>query len=69
MRKKITSALKKLGLHVEQEPETLFDVVCGMEFNAANAEYRSDYKDGAYYFCSESCKDHFDSDPEKYTGG
>ena len=62
------SILKKLGFHVEREPNVLFDVVCGMEFPRANAGQRSDYKGNAYYFCSESCKRHFDGDPEKYAG-
>ena len=68
MHKKIKSILKKVGLHIEKEPDTLFDIVCGMEFPAVNAKYHSVYKDEAYYFCSESCKTHFDNDPEKYVG-
>ena len=68
MRKNMRSILRKFGFHIEQESETLFDVVCGMEFSAAKAEHRSDYKNQPYYFCSESCKRHFDGDPEKYTG-
>lgn len=68
MRKKLESILKRVGFHIEDEPDMLFDVVCGMEFPAANAKYESVYKEGAYHFCSESCKSHFDGDPEKYAG-
>ena len=68
MRKKIRSFLKKVGFHVEEKPDMLFDVVCGMEFPAANAKYQSVHKGDIYYFCSESCKNHFDNDPEKYAG-
>ena len=46
----------------------LFDVVCGMEFSAANVGYQSSYDGGSYFFCSELCKDHFENDPEKYAG-
>lgn len=60
--------LKKFGFHVEEESETRFDVVCGMEFPAANAKQASEYNGEIYHFCSQSCKNHFDSDPEKYVG-
>jgi len=68
MHKKLKSILKKVGFHIEAEPGVLFDVVCGMEFPASNAKYKSVHKGDAYYFCSESCKKHFDSDLEKYAG-
>ncbi len=44
------------------------DVVCGMEFPAANAAHQSEHGGETYYFCSASCKSHFDGDPEKYAG-
>lgn len=68
MKMKIKSALKKVGFHIENKPTTFFDVVCGMEFSAANAEHYSDFDGKIYYFCSASCKNHFDGDPEKYAG-
>lgn len=68
MHKKLQSILKKAGFHVEEDPDTLFDVVCGMELPVANAKHQSIHKGDAYYFCSESCKSHFDNDSEKYAG-
>ncbi len=68
MHKKLKSVLEKVGFHIEEEPNMLFDVVCGMEFPVANAKYQSAHRGDAYYFCSESCNSHFDGDPEKYAG-
>ncbi len=48
--------------------ERKFDVVCGMELNPAEVEHKIEYRGKTYYFCSESCKDHFEKDPEKYIG-
>ncbi len=62
------SFLGKVGFHVEEEPDMLFDVVCGMEFPASNATHQSEHDGETYFFCSASCKSHFDSDPEKYVG-
>lgn len=29
-------------------------------------QFASSYKDKRYYFCSKSCKDSFDKEPEKF---
>ncbi len=42
------------------------DPVCKMEVDPATAEFTSEYDDKSYYFCSESCKEEFESDPEEY---
>ena len=42
------------------------DPVCGMEVEEEQAVARSEYEGVTYYFCSESCKEEFDEDPEKY---
>lgn len=69
MRKKITSFLKKFGMHEVKEPQTFFDVVCGMELTPDKIKHTVDHTNGtAYHFCSKSCKDHFVSDPQKYIG-
>lgn len=47
--------------------EKKIDLVCGMEV-APVAEKSSEYKGETYYFCSASCKEHFEKDPEKYVG-
>lgn len=42
------------------------DPVCGMSVNPDSAEYKSEYKNKMYYFCSKHCKMEFDNEPEKY---
>ncbi|MGE5751923.1 MAG: heavy metal translocating P-type ATPase, partial [Nitrospirota bacterium] len=42
------------------------DPVCGMTIEDSNASSVSTYKGTTYYFCSSSCKDDFDKDPEAY---
>ena len=68
MRKTITSILRKFGLHDVKEPQTFFDVVCGMELTPDKIKHTVEHKDGIYHFCSKSCKDHFVNDPQKYIG-
>lgn len=43
-----------------------FDVVCGMEVNRETAKYKVPYHDLTYYFCSNNCKQHFETTPERY---
>jgi len=38
------------------------DPVCGMEVNPEEADHAIETNGGTYYFCSESCKESFDSD-------
>ncbi|HEX4423771.1 MAG TPA: heavy metal translocating P-type ATPase, partial [Terriglobales bacterium] len=42
------------------------DPVCGMTVNPATARFSSEHDRTSYYFCAKSCKDKFESDPEKY---
>lgn len=44
------------------------DPVCGMEFDSSQAEAQTSYKGQAYYFCSESCRQAFDENPEEFVG-
>jgi Cu+-exporting ATPase len=46
--------------------DTLKDPVCGMEVSYETAQARSEYDGRTFYFCSMSCKEDFDRDPEKY---
>lgn len=48
--------------------KTAKDPVCGMEVEPGKAAATSSYKGVTYYFCSCSCKDEFDADPERYLG-
>ncbi|HEY4475680.1 MAG TPA: YHS domain-containing protein [Candidatus Paceibacterota bacterium] len=44
----------------------VFDTVCGMELGLDKIRLAKEYNGETYYFCSKSCKDHFDDEPEKY---
>ncbi len=45
------------------------DPVCKMEVKEAEAQYKSEYRGVAYYFCAPGCKKAFDENPEKYLKG
>ena len=69
MHKKIKSFLNKFGFHVEpHEQVKVFDVVCGMEVSLARIKHTITYNKEQYHFCSDSCRDHFKRDPQKYAG-
>ena len=42
------------------------DPVCNMNVDDSKSTLISKFKGKSYFFCSESCKKEFDSDPEKY---
>jgi len=42
------------------------DLVCGMTISPETAAGTSEFKGKKYYFCSKSCKEAFDKDPERY---
>lgn len=44
------------------------DLVCGMDVDPATAAARSEYQGQTYYFCSDSCKESLDRDPQQYIG-
>lgn len=44
------------------------DPVCGMQVDEKNSAGTSEYKRTTYYFCSQSCKQKFDANPEQYAG-
>ncbi len=48
--------------------ERAFDLVCGMELELGEIKHATEHKGESYYFCGESCRDHFVNDPEKYVG-
>ncbi|MGC8651937.1 MAG: YHS domain-containing protein [Candidatus Micrarchaeia archaeon] len=43
------------------------DLVCQMEVDK-NSKFKSNYKGKTFYFCSASCKQKFDKEPETYIG-
>lgn len=42
------------------------DPVCGMEVKPKEVQARSEYQEKTYYFCSTSCKERFDKEPEAF---
>lgn len=56
-------------MHEVKEPQTSFDVVCGMELTVDKIKHTVEHTNGtAYHFCSKLCRDHFVNDPQKYIG-
>lgn len=53
-------------LHLKEEIMTK-DPVCGMQVNESQAKAKADYKGQTYYFCSDSCKQKFEANPEHHT--
>ena len=43
------------------------DPVCGMEIDESETVGQSEYQGRTYYFCSTSCKEKFDENPDEYT--
>ncbi len=43
------------------------DPVCKMDIDETQTNFHSDHNGKKYHFCSEECKDTFDSQPERYT--
>lgn len=42
------------------------DPTCGMDVTPETAAGKSEYRGQTYYFCSISCKNAFDAEPERY---
>ena len=42
------------------------DPVCGMEIEEAQAPAKTEFEGRTYYFCSESCRDEFEANPQLY---
>ncbi|MFQ5343758.1 MAG: heavy metal translocating P-type ATPase, partial [Anaerolineae bacterium] len=53
---------------VKAPPATVTDPVCGMSIDPAGAVATRDVAGQTYYFCSDSCVEKFDADPDVYTG-
>jgi Cu+-exporting ATPase len=43
------------------------DPVCGMAVDRQNAAGQSEYQGKTYYFCSLSCKEEFEKQPDQFT--
>ena len=42
------------------------DPVCGMDIDKNKTQFSSKINEEVYYFCSENCKQKFNTEPEKY---
>lgn len=42
------------------------DPVCGMNIDEKQSAGKSDYQGQTFYFCSSSCKQKFDLNPQSY---
>jgi P-type Cu+ transporter len=42
------------------------DPVCGMNIDVNQAKGQSNHNGQTYYFCSDSCKQKFDANPQQY---
>lgn len=59
----------KCALHNKLEvTEMPVDPVCGMIVPDEHSSVCTTYKNKHYCFCSEECKEEFDTDPELYVG-
>jgi YHS domain-containing protein/uncharacterized membrane protein YraQ (UPF0718 family) len=45
------------------------DPVCGMQVRTTNAPARSEHAGQVHHFCSDRCRERFEADPGRYTGG
>jgi YHS domain-containing protein len=44
----------------------MIDPVCGMRADSSSAPLAFDPQGRVYYFCSSTCRDEFQKDPERY---
>jgi YHS domain-containing protein len=42
------------------------DPVCGMEVDEQKAKEKTQYEGKTYYFCSRSCRQEFEQNPQNY---
>ncbi len=42
------------------------DIVCGMETDVTNPQFKIQYHGQSYYFCSQSCLREFERNPQQY---
>jgi len=45
------------------------DPVCGMKVDEKNTTHKSIHTNKVYYFCSSTCQNEFNKNPEKYLQG
>jgi len=50
----------------EKTSTVMPDPVCGMEVDISSAKYKQNYQGQDYVFCSASCLQAFEKEPDKY---
>lgn len=66
---KLKKVMDKIPVKNQNEnPRKVFDLVCGMELDISDVTHAFEHEGKEYYFCSETCKGHFVSDPDMYIG-
>lgn len=63
---KTESAVRITTREVDVMADTRRDPVCNMEVDERSAAGQSDYQGQTYYFCSQSCKNKFEQNPQQY---
>lgn len=61
----IAEEKKHEGCHAEN-CKGMVCPICKMAVDKDKTQFKSEYKGGVYYFCSEKCKAEFDKTPDKY---
>jgi YHS domain-containing protein len=49
-----------------EEKSMATDPVCGMKVDDKNPQYRAQFAGKKYTFCSETCRQEFESNPDEY---
>ena len=44
------------------------DPVCGMDIDPETATGQTDFEGRTFYFCSEDCREKFDTNPAQFAG-
>ena len=58
--------MEALETLIENHAKKVIDLVCGMEVEPSQSKLISIYQGKSYWFCAESCRKAFESDPAKY---
>ena len=56
----------RMSTHPATKPAEVLDPVCGMTITPGDAAGHVDYKGQTYYFCSATCQERFQVDPETF---
>lgn len=56
----------RIGIFKFNSVKKYQDPVCLMKVKIEDGAISSEYKGERYYFCSQTCKEEFDKNPEKY---